>query len=258
MKDYDGYDQRLCAFLDLLGFRAAVDRMSHDPSEFSRMRRILTTLHEHARSRKRPDGSVVFYSREMTAFSDSLVISYPINEVGCTRSLFEDIIWLFRELLTAGVVLRGGVSVGRLYHAGGVVFGDAMVRAYHLESKVADYARVVVDEEAAKAETVLALKLEPIAATVRSWNLSKNAGLLLRVDSDNCKFIDLFEQALASVPFPESGNQQLMNIRQGIMEALNRADIPKHRAKVEWLASRFNEAIEDFPEKISPIPLEDR
>ena len=42
------------------------------------------------------------------------------------------------------MLVRGGVTIGKLHHSGGVVFGEAMVDAYRLESRVAIYPRVVV------------------------------------------------------------------------------------------------------------------
>jgi hypothetical protein len=46
--------------------------------------------------------------------------------------------------LGLGLLVRGGLSRGKLYHQGRVVVGEAMVDAYRLETKVARNARVVV------------------------------------------------------------------------------------------------------------------
>jgi hypothetical protein len=46
--------------------------------------------------------------------------------------------------LEVGLLMRGGLSRGKLYHHGQVVVGEAMIDAYRLESKVARTARVVV------------------------------------------------------------------------------------------------------------------
>jgi hypothetical protein len=46
--------------------------------------------------------------------------------------------------LKIGFLIRGGVTIGNLYHAQGIVFGPAMVEAYELESRTAVYPRIVV------------------------------------------------------------------------------------------------------------------
>jgi hypothetical protein len=46
--------------------------------------------------------------------------------------------------LGVGMLVRGGLSRGKLYHRGRVVVGEAMVDAYRLESEVARHPLVVV------------------------------------------------------------------------------------------------------------------
>ncbi len=46
-------------------------------------------------------------------------------------------------LLDLGVLVGGGVSFGPLYHDASVVFGPALVEAYHLESDCAKFPRVI-------------------------------------------------------------------------------------------------------------------
>ena len=49
-----------------------------------------------------------------------------------------------RRALDLGMLARGGLTIGKLHHSGGVVFGEAMVDAYRLESRVAIYPRIAV------------------------------------------------------------------------------------------------------------------
>jgi hypothetical protein len=48
--------------------------------------------------------------------------------------------------LRIGVLIRIGYSLGQLYHANGVVFGEAMVDAHRLENEHACYPRVLVSD----------------------------------------------------------------------------------------------------------------
>lgn len=109
------------------------------------------------------DGGYKITSRaEITAFSDHIVVSYPriarppdiavdlwgvISNgwSGMVREQMQKITAQFAiAALDIGMLVRGGLSQGKLYHHGRVVVGEAMVDAYRLESKVARNARVVV------------------------------------------------------------------------------------------------------------------
>jgi hypothetical protein len=70
-----------------------------------------------------------------------------------------------------GLLVRGGLSRGRLYHQGSVVVGEAMVDAYHLERCVAKQARVAV-----------------------SPRIPDNEGVFVDVDGTRC--LDFFTESM--------------------------------------------------------------
>jgi hypothetical protein len=43
-------------------------------------------------------------------------------------------------------LIRGAVTSGPLYHSGGIVFGQGLVKAYEMESQMAKYPRIIVDD----------------------------------------------------------------------------------------------------------------
>ncbi|WP_331701786.1 hypothetical protein [Paenibacillus sp. IITD108] len=51
-------------------------------------------------------------------------------------------------MMSVKVMMRGGITYGKLYHSDGIVYGLAMIDAYNLESKCAIYPRVVVNGSA--------------------------------------------------------------------------------------------------------------
>ena len=51
------------------------------------------------------------------------------------------------DLAQMGYLVRGGVTVGKLYHTGKHVVGPAMIDAYRLEAKIAQVPRVVIDKK---------------------------------------------------------------------------------------------------------------
>ena len=50
------------------------------------------------------------------------------------------------EALGVGCLLRGGVTIGPLFHENGVVFGGGLVQAYRMESDGARYPRIIVSQ----------------------------------------------------------------------------------------------------------------
>lgn len=75
--------------------------------------------------------------------SDSIILSLPKSEQGAWF-LLRRCMSLSTELLVRGFLVRGAIVLGSLYHEGNTVFGEALTRAYRLESEVARYPRVLV------------------------------------------------------------------------------------------------------------------
>jgi hypothetical protein len=152
-------------FLDFLGFASAVKQWNDD-----RLEGLITVLVKIAEAQSdfdidgkaQSDGSYKITTRpEITTFSDNLVVSYPCLakpveiagdawEVvakgwdGMVREQMQNVTaQVVMAALDVGLLVRGGLSRGKLYHHGGVVVGEAMVDAYFLE-KNARYPRVAV------------------------------------------------------------------------------------------------------------------
>ena len=61
--------------------------------------------------------------------------------------IFSSITDLSVRLLTEGLLIRGAVAKGPLYHKQSVMFGPALLDAYGLETNVAMYPRIVLSRE---------------------------------------------------------------------------------------------------------------
>jgi hypothetical protein len=89
----------------------------------------------------------------VTTFSDHIVISYPTEQfknggILTILSLAENLIAaIAAAAMRLGLLIRGGATIGQLYHSGNVVFGEAMVEAYQLESRVSKYPRISVSHK---------------------------------------------------------------------------------------------------------------
>jgi hypothetical protein len=151
------FDDRYCLFFDFLGTRAAAATWSRDRLyEFVDLLRSIALARstEEINGQSREDGSYRISVRpEISTFSDHVVVSWRTSGELIVDSLWTDIVLkdalrvlsaVAERALRIGLLVRGGMSVGQLFHGDDVVFGEAMVTAYELECSVAKYPRVVV------------------------------------------------------------------------------------------------------------------
>lgn len=83
-----------------------------------------------------------------TMFSDSIVISQEINDAFSFANFISLLAQMQFELLREGILIRGGIDIGEVYHDESFIFGEGMISAYLLESKVSKYPRITISEKA--------------------------------------------------------------------------------------------------------------
>jgi hypothetical protein len=133
------YEERYCAFIDILGFRNFVKGLL-GASDAAALRDVLHKIHAPA------GDPTVSWDIDFRAQSISDAIAISTTTMGLYR-LLEAIEKLAVDLLREGYFIRGGLVCGSLYHDDSMVFGDAFVRAYDLERTIARYPRVIISKE---------------------------------------------------------------------------------------------------------------
>ena len=161
------YEQRLCAFVDILGFSELVEQSVNRPSIQQAIRQLLRKVIDakplwerdnpvdliEARLRERgirkprstAEKKVAGYAsaeRGMN-FSDHIVLSATLD-AHAIISLVTSLLFLSRGTAELGYYVRGGVCQGLLCHEEELCFGPAFIAAYNLEQKVAIYPRIVI------------------------------------------------------------------------------------------------------------------
>ena len=135
-----GYMERIVAFVDILGFGALVSSLSSNPELHGRLHYALTYIKSYRASSHSENSAQS--NLEISVFSDSIAISSePLDAFRVIWSCG----WLNAELLQAGILTRGGISIGPTIHKDDVLYGEGMLKAYKLESNAAIYPRIVVD-----------------------------------------------------------------------------------------------------------------
>lgn len=149
----DEYEMRIIAFADILGWREAI-------KEFKKLRETVTLIENYAKNfshkikkdiEKAPEISSAFKAQyfgiEFSFFSDSFAISAP---VAYGENVFKIIAVASDMLLRKQFLVRGGVTIGELYHCQRCIFGPALVEAVNLEGKDALYPRFICSDTLVK------------------------------------------------------------------------------------------------------------
>ena len=239
-KKLPSYEDRLILFIDFLGFSEIVGKTAADDKALHGLVKAMDRLGEIGES-------TLLASQKVTQFSDSIVASYRITEPSAVFHLLNAIAFCVVDLAYMGYLVRGGVTVGKLYHTGKHVVGPAMIDAYHLESKLAQVPRVVIDE-----------KLLAVARNYRDEmhteeDEAEYASHFMTLDRDGQHFFDYVSHR--SVIEVTGCDQDLYpdylgRIGQHIAEGLAHPELPV-RAKYVWLQSQYQTAIqqvESLPE----------
>ena len=140
------YEKRLVAFIDILGFKNIIAKSIFDEQVANNLHRAMKRISEdHQNNQRDIANDDNPFNKMVTTFSDSAVISYPVQPgTGNLFSLLMEIIYLQIDLINLGFLLRGGIAIGPLYHEDSIIYGPAMIEAYYLESKIAQYPRIVL------------------------------------------------------------------------------------------------------------------
>jgi hypothetical protein len=190
---------------------------------FNGMRDILDTDRPDARPEK-----------EVTQFSDSIVISFPAtSESGVFYALL-DIMWVQASLVFHGILCRGGIARGKLIHTPKLLFGPALVEAYALESKAALYPRVILDK------SIIEAGISAHSRHHLPHHEEQSIMSLVKMDADGMYYIDYITEAQSELNDPELDYPgYLSRLRDIIADGIEASD-PSVAVKYMWLREKFS------------------
>ncbi|MDL2216137.1 hypothetical protein LJB81_00220 [Desulfovibrio sp. OttesenSCG-928-M14] len=250
------YEDRLVCFLDILGFKELVELSTTPPTavpyialgddrprDAKGLCNLFESIHsllqmhkdehyapdserfkEHSQLRPPifPKGDTPDF--QFNVFSDSIVFSANrlcIDTLLLFCSLVETITSLLFECSTT---CRGGIAWGKLFHKDNILFGPAMVDAYHLEQK-AVYPRVIVSSA--------------VLNVLNSRDLDQLTKYWITEDDDGYHFIDIIKNYAGCPDY----NYSVMCFTHGLHWLLSvHLEHPnlQVRDKYNWYRVRFN------------------
>jgi len=231
------YQKRYTAYLDILGFKDLVDKSESNPDILKKIIKASALVNAFKDSvfldqRDINLKAMQVSSFQMTAFSDSILISTLENAVGISM-IMTLVPFMCLALLDEGIFVRGGISKGNLLHDDRMAIGKGLINAYEIESKHAIYPRVIIDPI-----VISDLKL------IESRENQKS--ILRKQDFDGLWYVDFFEEKLIqfTLPFFKTDEKtQIKKICLNISAALNDTNDLGIRSKAMWLAKYFNESV---------------
>ena len=247
-----GYIDRYCAFIDILGFRDLVRRLGGDNSQFETLRTLLAKIH----SPVNPATKGWHIDFRAQSISDAVAISTIANDTGLIH-LFIAIEKLAVELLKEGYLIRGALVKGKLYHDDKMVFGDALIHAYELESTIVRFPRVMITRDVMQdVEGFCSGFLSDRRGIYQSHIEQADDGPhyvhVLRTIANTIAKLQL--ENINLPPEKQHSLEEFARIQAVIQKRLNEStDKPRHFEKVQWFARYWNQHVPYGATKFTPI-----
>jgi len=151
----------IVAFIDLLGFRHEIlskwdDGENHPLERLMKFKGFNEIAKQKAEFHDFQDyeGNTIAKIQypEIITFSDSFIFIQPLRDETPDDILFSilsvcsTIFELWKVCIDGGFTIRGGLDFGEIYHNGRDLVGPSLIKAYELESNIANTSRIVASE----------------------------------------------------------------------------------------------------------------
>ncbi len=250
------YNISIVTFLDILGFRKFVEKNESTPEK---VKSILDKFYEV----NLPVTEIpINLKRTFINFSDSFLRS--TNLYGGTDNKIQQGT-LYQEILSLAyiqgtlfleeeeILIRGGITLGKIFaeEEKNIIFGPAFHRAYELESEIAFYPRIIIDQNLLDIFEKQAF-LEDYDGNPEEEREKINE--LLIETGDGVWFINYLKVVYEGLDKPKLKRALLSNHQRLIQQGCRRhPNLNTTFVKYEWLARYHNKVFAQLNEKDSPI-----
>lgn len=238
------YEKRVVIFFDFLGWRSELTQAGSDPRKIARLAAAVRAL-----TLRPPPGLPVEERVEHATFSDNVCNSFPYDP-DRIQHVINALAAIQYGLALQGFWLRGALTVGELYHDHEIVFGPALVRAHHLESKIANSPRILIDRDCKELSGIFHHVTDEDHSFIDPWTVNF-FGERFAPALPQPEMIQLFSQKTGAHiphnPATISGNIALQSILERIIAELGNAPdldvFEKHRWLYDHISPRLGRTI---------------
>ena len=251
------YTRRYVAYADILGFSSLVQKSTTDSGIFEILVQATSRLsqEEPFSQDKTLDNTVKrtlqgnfgetwrslydSFSRGWgLTFSDNLFLSQPDNLQGLYILLLS-LSMLARDLLSKGILIRGGVSIGEIYHSDRTVFGPALIDAITLENKIAVYPRILLSDKITQS-----IKQSCLGDNSTDSKFGNGCYVLMKRDFDGFYHLDyLSDKTFLDKTIQKPGGLSLDKLRNIVQSHLTRTKDCTKRVKWQWTLRYIEETM---------------
>lgn len=238
------YQDRIVAFVDIIGFKAIVEKTVSDEAYFNS---IIDSISEIRREFiKHPKSEFQMKVRDLLydpfdnpdyktmvlQVSDCMVISKLANVYGALEDLVLELALAIHILITQGLLCRGCIEYGKVYHTDEYIVGPGYTAAYLGEEK--EFVPAV-----SLSKEVYSLALQKRSSDARARDYFDN--FVVPHTSDRF-FIDYFNDLEGYIDVFERPQEHYGKLKRIIQYEYTRANDYKIKAKYLWMIDHFNES----------------
>lgn len=150
-QNVDDYNRKtedyIVAYIDILGTTNMI-KSKEQQFEMNRLYNLYTFSTDITKTLEPEKTNTIKFK----IFSDNIIMAKRLsNEVSQRKQDIGSLLMCaghFQELSVSdsvGWLLRGGISIGELFIDDVMVWGQALLKSYYLENKVANYPRIIID-----------------------------------------------------------------------------------------------------------------
>jgi hypothetical protein len=240
------YDISIIAFFDILGFDKCVQISS--PKEIYDLMQIF-------KHNAKPDADLAqMYDQRYMNFSDTFVRTTNIlseanqkHQVGILFHELLDLLHIQISLIAKKIIVRGSVTIGKVYLKDDTIFGPGLNRAYELEKDLAIYPRIIIDPDV----FYILEKAPLIKATHHDVAMEQESiRNLISQSADGMWIIDYLKGSSSEFDdLSDYGDFLKLHKKLIIQNSKSYKNLDKIAAKYCWLAKYHNDLIESFKPK---------
>ena len=219
------YENRVCAFIDIIGFGALVDDSANSISSMEILEKLVNMLETaipNLNQKVDPNIPPRLIPKHIL-ISDAIVLSAPVCDLenptyNGLSIIIMRCIQLSHYFLELGYLLRGGITVGNVCHREMIIVGPAYQEAYKLEQNNS-HPSIILSEFAQR------LWMTSVEASSR---MCVNTDGKLMVNGLHDFYLDIANQSI-------SGKKIIYEKYISLVEERLKSDLqPERRAKWEW------------------------
>lgn len=233
------YQNRFVIFIDILGFKEKIkNTVNADGSDnLALIGEMVNAIKLYPTVFDTSDDNKYFKSRRVTQFSDSIIISFELNDPADWFYALINTRHLILELVYKGFLCRGGMTYGKMVHTKEYLFGPAVIDAYELETKGANYPRVIVSNEKIVEIISEYLKNEKTDKYGLFQDLEELESLLKK-DFDGLYYLDYFFDIQSDID-EEHYIQYFNRLKKIILDGLSTKN-EGIKVKYSWMREKYN------------------